>query len=183
MLRRSYLTKKVRVKNSPVSGKGVFAKEVINKDEIIAIWAGDIISAEQLMSLSRSKFKDILDYATPVAEGFYLVTNRNGRYLEDDDYFNHSCQPNAGIKGHLIMVAMRKILPGEEVVYDYAMTDAGFNSRFRCRCGKKGCRRIITSYDWKNPALQKKYRGYFSWFVQSKIDELKRKDHKRSCKT
>lgn len=175
MLKHSYMIKKAEVNKSPISGRGVFAKELIKKGEIIAIWGGDIITEEELNNLSRKRFKDIYNYATQIAEGFYLVSDRKGRFLEDDDYFNHSCEPNAGIKGHLIMVALRDIQPGEEIAYDYAMTDAGIRYRFHCRCGKKNCRKIITSEDWKNPVLQKKYRNFFSWFVQEKINKLKNK--------
>jgi SET domain-containing protein len=154
-----------------LDGKGVFAIKPIKKGEIISIWGGVIVSEKEFKRLLRKSFKNIEHYATEVAKGFYLISSRNGR-LEDDDFFNHSCNPNAGIKGHILMVAMRNIKKGEEITYDYAMTDAGSFSSFRCKCGAKNCRKIITSCDWKNPLLQKKYKGYFSWYVQDKIDKL-----------
>lgn len=173
MLRHSYITPKACVQKSGISGKGVFAQKPISKGEIISIWGGCIVDKKKLCQMARKNFKDIWDYATPVAEGYFLVSEHKKRLLEDDDYFNHSCQPNAGIKGHILMVAMRDIKAGEEITYDYAMTDAGFRYRFRCCCGKESCRKIITSEDWKNPFLQKRYKGYFSWFVQEKINRLK----------
>ncbi|MCM8784506.1 MAG: SET domain-containing protein [Candidatus Omnitrophica bacterium] len=175
MLRHSYITRKAEVRKSGISGKGVFAKELIKEGEIIAVWGGDIVTEEELAGLSKKNFRDIYHYATQIADGFYLVSDRKGRVLEDDDYFNHSCEPNAGIKGHLIMMAMKEIKPGEEITYDYAMTDAGLRYRFRCRCGRRNCRGIITSQDWKKQHLQKKYRNFFSWFVQEKIKKIRRR--------
>jgi len=175
MLKHSYIIKKAEVRNSSISGKGVFAKELIKKGEIISVWGGEVITEEELTKFYQNDFKDVYNYATPIADGFYLVSDRKKRFLEDDDYFNHSCQPNAGIKGHLVMVAMRDIKPGEEITYDYAMTDVGLNYKFRCKCGKRNCRKIITSEDWKDPKLQRKYRNFFSWFVKEKIRQLKKK--------
>jgi hypothetical protein len=98
------------------------------------------------------------------------VSSEKGE-LEDDDFFNHSCSPNAGVQGHLLMVAMRDIRPKEEITYDYAMTDDDIDYNFKCNCGSKQCRNYITSSDWKIPSLQRRYKGYFSWFIQDKIDK------------
>lgn len=172
MIEHSYITGKVKVGSSPAHGKGVLATGKIKQGEIIAVWGGSIVTQGEFDRLSKGRFGKIADYATRVADGFYLVSSKNGR-LEDDDFFNHSCNPNAGIKGHLLMVAMRDIKPGEEVTYDYAMTDADFDCSFACNCGAAGCRKNITTDDWRNPALQKRYKGFFSWYVQEKIGAVK----------
>ena len=31
----------------------------------------------------------------------------------------------------------------------------------------------MTGSDWQNPELQMRYAGYFSWFLQDKIDRQK----------
>ncbi len=173
MIKHSYLTKKVKVSSSGINRRGIFAVKPIKKDEIIAVWGGFIITEREFNKLSKKRFKHIDDYATKIAEGFYLVSCKNGG-LEDDDFFNHSCDPNAGIKGQIMIVAMRDIKTGEEITYDYAMTDAGYDYSFKCFCASKACRKIITTNDWKKPNLQNKYRGYFSWYIQEKIDNSKR---------
>jgi hypothetical protein len=172
MLIHSYLNPKVKVVSSRIDRKGVFCARPLAKGEVIAIYGGFIISQGEYDRLERTKFKSIADYATPVAQGFYLVSNKDGS-LEDDDFFNHSCDPNAGIKGHLIMVALRRIRKGEEVTYDYCMSDAGLDYSFSCTCGARSCRKVVQGSDWKNPRLQRKYRGYFSWAVQERIDRQK----------
>lgn len=168
MLIHSYLSKKVRVVSSAINRKGAFARSRIKKGEVICVYGGHIITQAEYKKLAQAKFKAIEDYAIKVADGFYLISSKDGR-LEDDDFFNHSCNPNAGIRGHLLMVAMRDIRPGEEITYDYAMTDCDLSYRFSCRCGAKNCRKVITSDDWKIPALQRRYKDYFSWFIQEKI--------------
>ncbi len=172
MIKHSYLTDKVKVRSSGISRMGIFAARPLKKDEIIAVWGGYIITEKEFNRLSRKQFKNINDYATKISEGFYLVSCKKGG-LEDDDFFNHSCQPNAGIKGQIMMAAMRDIGAGEEITYDYAMTDAGYDYSFRCNCGAGNCRGIVTTNDWKIPSLQRKYRGYFSWYIQEKISKSK----------
>jgi len=36
-------------------------------------------------------------------------------------FLNHSCEPNVGILGQIIFVAMRNIDSGEELTIDYAL--------------------------------------------------------------
>lgn len=172
MIKHSYLTDKVKVRSSGINKKGVFAVRPLKKDEIIAVWGGHIITEKEFRCFSRKQFKNIEDYATKISDGFYMVSCKKGG-LEDDDFFNHSCSPNSGIKGQIMMSAMRDIMPGEEITYDYAMTDAGYQYSFRCNCGAGNCRKIVTTSDWKKPALQKKYKGYFSWYIQEKINKKK----------
>jgi uncharacterized protein len=175
MIVHSYITPKVKVITSSIDRRGVFCVRPIRKGEVLAIYGGFVIAQKEYDALERRKFRQIADYATPVTEGFYLVSNKAGR-LEDDDFFNHSCEPNAGIKGHIVMVAMRNIRKGEEVTYDYCMSDAGFDYAFDCLCKQPSCRGMIRGSDWKKPALQKKYQGYFSWAVQERIDTQGHKD-------
>ncbi len=172
MVEHSYISKKAKVLTSGINRRGVFAAEPIRKGEVICVWGGHVITEKEFQGLSKKKFKNIDDYATRLADGFYLVSCKKGG-LEDDDFFNHSCSPNAGIKGHLLMVAMRNIKKGEEITYDYCMTDADYDYSFKCGCGAVNCRKLVTTSDWKKPGLQKKYKGYFSWYVQQKIDRLR----------
>jgi uncharacterized protein len=179
MIEHSYITNKVKVFNSGINKKGVFALKPIRKDEVICVWGGHVITEKEFKHLKKRKFKNIDDYATRLADGFYLVSCKHGN-LEDDDFFNHSCNPNAGIKGHLLMVAMRDIKKKEEITYDYCMTDADYDYSFKCSCNSKNCRGNITTKDWKNNFLQRKYRNYFSWYVQQKINKLKKQGKSES---
>lgn len=83
-------------------------------------------------------------------------------------YTNHSCEPNIAIRGQIVFLAMRDIAAGEELTHDWATTD-DLDYSMTCRCGAPSCRGTITGKDWMNEALQEKYRGWFTWFLEQKI--------------
>ncbi len=84
-------------------------------------------------------------------------------------HLNHSCEPNLGLQGQIVFVAMRNVMQDEELTFDYAMTDDE-HYEMECLCGAQACRGVVTGLDWKNRQIQKKYDGYFSWFIQKRID-------------
>lgn len=101
----------------------------------------------------------------------FWIGPRSSNQLDEAEYFNHNCEPNAGIFGSNILVAMRDIIPGEEITFDYAMTDSQ-DLKMVCHCGTVSCRKIVKGSDWRNPQLQQKYRGYFSAYLEAKIQKL-----------
>jgi hypothetical protein len=88
------------------------------------------------------------------------------------DWVNHSCTPNCGMSGQVIVVAMRDIAVGEELTYDYAMSDGSDYDEFECACGTAACRGKVTGNDWMLPELQLAYRGYFSPYLARRIAAL-----------
>lgn len=111
-----------------------------------------------------------LGYPVQIYEGFYLGP-KSAEDLDDAERFNHSCDPNAGVKDQNILVARRDIEVGEEVYFDYETTDIqGLD--FACQCGADICRGRITGESWKDPTFRIKNKGYFSWYLQNKIDQL-----------
>jgi len=56
---------------------------------------------------------------------------------------NHSCAPNVGMGGNVLLVAMREIAAGEELTIDYALFlgDPGFS--MDCRCRTAACRGVV----------------------------------------
>ena len=83
-------------------------------------------------------------------------------------FSNHSCDPNIGVQGQIIFVAMRDIQAGEELTHDWATTDDD-TYEMVCHRGAPQCRKLITGQDWRRPELQEKYREYMSWYLQEKI--------------
>jgi hypothetical protein len=83
-------------------------------------------------------------------------------------FINHSCEPNVGIAGNIVLVAMRDIAAGDELTIDYAMFDT-LDDGMACRCGSASCRGTIRGSDWQRPELQARYAGYFSWHVERRI--------------
>jgi hypothetical protein len=79
------------------------------------------------------------------------------------------------MRGQVVVVAFKDIRAGEEITFDYAMTDANCSGiacvEMECLCESKNCRKVVTGDDWKRLDLQTKYRGYFSTYVQSLINK------------
>ncbi len=61
-------------------------------------------------------------------------------------FANHSCDPNAGIRHNRLLVAIREILPGQEINFDYSTTMAENFWTMPCRCGASNCRGLITDF-------------------------------------
>jgi len=89
------------------------------------------------------------------------------------DYFNHSCNPNCGLDSPISLVAMRDIEVGEEACFDYAMSDSSDYDEFECHCGAPNCRKTITGRDWMLPELQERYFGFFSPYLQRRIEKMR----------
>jgi hypothetical protein len=104
-----------------------------------------------------------------VADDLYLV---GPEQPSPNDMVNHSCEPNCGILGSTILVAMRHIAAGEEVTYDYAMSDGSPYDEFACSCGAAACRGNITGDDWSRPELIERYRGWYSSYLEARITHL-----------
>lgn len=161
----SWLTAKCAARDVGNGQKGVLALAPITKDEIISVWGGEIMTRSQVERLPEKYQR----FATQVEEDFYLA----GISDDEADYFNHSCDPNAGMQGQIIVVAMRDIAPGEQVCFDYAMTDGTDYDEFECHCGASNCRKFVRGSDWRNPELWARYRGYFMPYLQKRIDRLR----------
>ena len=145
---------------------GIFALRPIPKDELIAVWGGEVVNRETLDTLS-SRMRQM---SVQVEEGLYLVSMREG----PGDYVNHSCDPNAGLNGQIAVVAIRDIAPGEQVTFDYAMSDGSDYDEFECACGAANCRGRVSGRDWRNPELWARYAGYFSPYLARRIERLSR---------
>lgn len=60
---------------------------------------------------------------------------------------------------------MRPVAAGEELCFDYAMSDTDPYDEFACACGAATCRGTVTGNDWRLPALQERYSGFFSGYI------------------
>lgn len=160
----SHLSAKLEARPAGAKGMGVFAREGLAAGELLAVWGGAVVDEAQLLALDGR----IARHSLQVDDGFYL--RPHGR-PDPADFVNHSCAPNAGMRGTLSVVAMRPIAPGEEVCFDYAMSDTGAApGPFTCLCGAASCRGLVTPDDWRLPELQARYAGFFAPHVQRHID-------------
>lgn len=165
----SYRSPKTRVEPSPIHGQGLFAREPIDAGEIVAIKGGHIVDAATWETLEPA----LGPADIPIAEGFFIAPTRRAQREGSMLFTNHSCDPNIGIQGQIIFAAMRDISASEELTHDWATTD-DLDYRLACRCGTPRCRGVVTGKDWMKPELQARYRGWFSWYLERKIERSPR---------
>jgi len=167
----SWLNHKLEVRDTEKYGKGIFTNTGVKKDDVLAVFGGYVMRIEEEENLS----KDCEDSGVQIMDDF-VIASKDAE--EDTDFFNHSCEPNAGFKGQIFLVAMMDIEKDCEVTFDYAMvlhpSKGAHSYKMKCFCGLDKCRGYITESDWENEILQKKYKGYFQYYLQDKINRVKK---------
>ena len=159
----SFLSQKAQVGDAGRKGLGVFATAPIAAGDTIAAFGGHVLHKRDFDALPE--FRKI--HGIQIDDELFVVGDEE---LEPADYPNHSCAPNTGIVGSIMLVAMTDIAPGEEICFDYAMCDSSDYDEFVCECGTPACRKVVTSADWQLPELQERYRGFMSSYLQRRIE-------------
>jgi SET domain-containing protein len=139
-------------------GMGVFAREPIPAGTTVAGFGGCVVDGQELGRLDEV----VRTHALQIDDDLFIVSEPP---FDDADYVNHSCDPNCGIVGSVLLVTTRAVESGEELCFDYAMTDTDDYDEFACSCGTARCRGTITSADWKEPELRDRYRGWSSAYI------------------
>lgn len=85
------------------------------------------------------------------AEAFhrYAYQSPDGRWIINWDhgkYVNHNCEPNTLSTGYGFEIAVRDILPGEEMTTDYGMCNIEY--KMPCLCGAPQCRGAVRPGDF-----------------------------------
>jgi len=148
-------------------GHGVFATADIPKGTVLAVLGGLTMTGSEWQKLSEPDKRHSLQ----VDEDLFLAPTLP---RTAGDYLNHSCDPNLGVAGHVALVSLRPVKAGEELCFDYAMTDGSAYDEFTCACGTPYCRGSITGMDWALPELRDRYRGFFSTYLTRRIEILDR---------
>lgn len=144
--------------------KGLFATRPFAPGELLVVWGGRIITGAELAALPPDKRHWMLQ----IDEDLFQLTDPSD--IGGADYVNHSCDPNAGILGHIALVALKPIAAGEEVCFDYAMTDSTRYCEFQCWCGAPNCRGWVRADDWRRPELRHRYGRHFSPYLLRRMD-------------
>jgi uncharacterized protein len=150
--------------SSDIEGRGLIAVAPIAAGEIVAIKGGHIVDTATLHALpERLQNSDV-----QIADGFHLAALEEAEYEPVMLFLNHSCEPNVGFAGNIVLVAMRDIAAGEELTTDYALFD-DYDGEMECHCGTASCRGVISGRDWQRPELQQRYGDHFSWYLRRRF--------------
>lgn len=150
--------------DSAIAGRGLVAVDAITDGEVVAVKGGHVVTTETLATMSER----LQNSEIQIADGLHLAAVTEDEYESVMLFLNHSCEPNVGFGGNIVLVAMRDVEPGEELTVDYALFD-DYEGAMDCRCGRPACRGRIDGRDWQRPDLQERYRGHFSWYLERKI--------------
>ena len=133
---------KLKVKKTNLRGSGVFANEHIKKGSVIEIAKGEVITFDECIERIRSG-NESQDDALQV--GFEIDMELEGVSY----FFNHSCNPNAGVRKISEFIAIKNIEKGDEITFDYSATIGPTVSSsvwtMTCLCGDKKCRKIVSN--------------------------------------
>jgi len=159
------------VKASSIAGSGVFAEKDFKAGELIHVMQGKLGTLEEMIELVNQGKEEPSD-PLGVDDEVYLDLDELSRS------FNHSCDPNAYIRGKYDLVAMRDIKTGEEINYDYSTTMNDNAKKIaasgrtvwteKCHCGAKICRGIIDQFktlpiERQRYYVEHKYMPDFVW--------------------
>jgi hypothetical protein len=81
-------------------------------------------------------------------------------YGGPDDFTNHSCEPNCGLKVRadgFSMVALYDIGANEELTYDYSTHQEHPLEDMACSCGSLSCRGLVRSFSTLPSQLRRRY--------------------------
>ncbi len=158
----SWIIETTSVAPAGAKGHGLFATSAIQRGQIVAAFGGIAVDSAQFQALPNER----QIHALQISDELFLVGPEES---EPADYFNHSCDPNLGFMGNVILVALRDIETGEEMTFDYAMCDSDPYDEFSCLCGSANCRNVVTGDDWKLADVQIRYSEYFSSYLTQRI--------------
>lgn len=154
----------IAVRKSKIHGTGVFARKDIPAGTRIIEYVGDRITKRE----SDRRYQIAWDRAQNGNgnEGIVYIFTLNKRHDVDGSvswntakYINHSCDPNCEtdiIRGHIWIIAIRDIMRGEEISYNYGYDFDSYEDH-PCHCGAENCvGYILAEEHW--PKLRRKLR-------------------------
>lgn len=133
----------IEARNTDGKGMGVYATRDFRPGEMVLMFRGSYV-------------KNRSEHTVQVEKDLHIDPREPWKYV------NHSCDPNCGIVNRMDLEAMRPIRKGEEVTFDYAMTEAKIANLFDCSCGAAICRGRVGGFDTLSEELKKKYVGHIS---------------------
>ena len=136
------------VVRSGTHGRGVFTEELIPAGTRIIRFVGPFLRYAETSAST---------YALQIGPDLYI-----GASGGLDDFINHSCEPNAGlrIEGTTVdLHAIRDIAAEEEVLFDYSTTLDEDDFTMSCSCGAPSCRKLIGDGKYLPESVWQRYMG------------------------
>jgi hypothetical protein len=176
----SHLHKLVKCLNvyldiTPRCGVGLFAAKAFTRGTpIIVDEDGDYYEDVLTLAEALSRGHRLSEELFQIGADAFLLPNGNL-----DDFVNHSCQPNTGLRLTRLgyqMVALVDVAAGDELTYDYSTYIGDTHERLICACGSVGCRGVVGPFRELPPQLRRYYLandvvGRFAVPLEDEINE------------
>ncbi|EDX12969.1 GD20433 [Drosophila simulans] len=136
----------VGVFRSHIHGRGLYCTKDIEAGEMVIEYAGELIRST--LTDKRERYYDsrgIGCYMFKIDDNLVVDATMRGNAAR---FINHCCEPNCYSKvvdilghKHIIIFALRRIVQGEELTYDYKFPFE--DEKIPCSCGSKRCRKYL----------------------------------------
>jgi SET domain-containing protein len=117
---QTYFSPKTEKRVSGIEGRGLFAKEPIAQGETVVVKGGYVMTTDQRKKVSEYMGPSDIQIAEDLHLGPITPEDREGGMM----HLNHSCEPNLGLQGQIVFVALRDIAKDEELTFDQRRIDA-----------------------------------------------------------
>ena len=139
----------VAVRPNGKLGLAVFAMSDIDAGSRIAVFTGEKYKSETALGLPEI----MRDHAIQIGADEYVFGHKGLAHC-----LCHSCDPNCGIRGLTEIFAVRDILKGEQVTWDYRCSENSNWVLETCLCGSDRCTGSVGNHD----SLPKKIKAEYS---------------------
>lgn len=122
------------IRRSKIHRYGVYANQRIPANRKVIEYTGARLNRKQAAAVDGGKYTYLF-----AVDDYWTLDGANGG--SGAEIINHSCDPNLisrVMKGHVLYMSLRPILPGEELTVDYNF--ARNIERTECSCGATKCR-------------------------------------------
>lgn len=161
---------RLRVETSAIEGQGLFFTGNIPAGTVVMQLGGRLVSTERLEALIAEANADpqapFIDTITIYLDQHLVLPPRTPAH-----FGNHSCDPSLWHAGPYSLATRRDVVAGEEATIDYGTQSGAPGFRMSCACGTPSCRGVVTSDDWRDEVLQRRYEGHWVPALQARIDD------------
>src|SRR3989344_900222 len=125
--------KKVLIKQSGKTGRGLFLNEKVKKGTKVVTFEGPVVNNAEAHALGHE------NHVVPVGIDKYIDVS------EPESLINHSCEPSMGFSTDRTLIALGDLKVGDEITFDYSMVTVD-DWEMACLCGTKSCRGRISNF-------------------------------------
>src|SRR5262249_13222216 len=138
----TYFSPKVDKRKSAIDRRGHFVQEHISAGEVVVVKGGYVLTRAQRDQVGTLLGPSEIQITEDLFIGPTTRREREGGMM----HLNHSCEPNLGLQGQVVYVALRDIPAGEGMAPGFALADCDADGEVfpcrppACRCAPPRCR-------------------------------------------